>query len=237
MNVAKSALNFLFVSSVAVTTVGLFGLAGYAQRSGNIYFSPLLNEATCTSFNSTGRIALSETDQNISVGRQLYVSDFRLRARRSTTSVLTCKIDPSRFDTLVLMLGIDDADVELSPVMAINIFQSGSLAHSYNNVVPGDIIDVTLDAREPELAHPEDISIELICHRSDGRSSAGSVCSVYFIEAQLTSTNEYRPELRKSIDGSLVGSSRENTTTPSLIETIEDFTDMGRAVQDLIDLF
>lgn len=165
--------------SVAVFAASTSYLSAIAQRVGPRTLYPLLDNARCVEGSSNGRFSRSQS--NAVVQRQLYESDFRISVGKGRAAVLACSIDNTDFDSLTLLMGIDDVSAEYGREMTVNVWQSGSVIESYSNTQGHQLISTNLDLRNTVDARPGNVSIELVCEQS-----SYNFCGLHFIEAWLS---------------------------------------------------
>lgn len=176
----------LFVLSIVVAAITT-APSVQAQRSGSETIFPLLDQAQCSDASASSGYAKFESwDENISIGRQLHNSLYRMwtYASDSYFALLTCEINTAEFDTLSLQMGIAD-NAGINHDATVKIYQGGNILGEYRQLVSGDMVEYTIDLLNTSIGNPEDIAIELSC--SNGGSS--SYCYLYLINAELTPVN------------------------------------------------
>ncbi len=198
---------------------------------------PLLDGAQCTYNTSRSTYdRLSTGSSLVAVNRRPYESQFFMPIRATYEAALTCLADSSTFPLLVLQMGVPDEDAARDSLATVNVYQSGNIIHSYDNIVPGSLINTTLI-----LGNGEDFSVELICHRS-GPGGKSSNCNLHFLEAKLhtgggSSTHSSPSTSGAVLRGDTVSTSEEPTNNPTATdsERSEGHTrpnDSGDVVED-----
>lgn len=141
---------------------------------------PLLDGAQCTHTSSRSRYDRLRTNADIvSVNRRPYESQFYMSIRATHRAAIACLTDSRTFPLLSLELGVPDDDAAQETLATVNVYQSGNVLYSYDNVVPGSLINAPLS-----LGNGEDFAIEIVCHRA-GSSGKNSNCNLHFLEAKL----------------------------------------------------
>lgn len=180
----------LALAASVVGTVSAVSVSTLAQRNPADLTALLVEGANCVVSGSETWSRLYEESGSVSVAKQLLTSEFYLTAQENEFVLLTCGADSSRFDTLSLNIGISDTPVET--LMTINIYHSGNVVHTYSNVGPGNQMDTLLDLQSAELANPQSVAIEMLCHDARARNFP---CALHFIDATLHPSPEYLESL------------------------------------------
>lgn len=159
--------------------------SAHAQRIGSDTIFPIFDQAQCSDA-STYYAEFEPWDENISIGRQLYRSPYRLRARHydGEFALLTCEINTAEFDTLSLRMGIAD-NVRPSHDATVKIYQGGNILGEYRQLVGGDMVEYTVDLLNTSVGTPGDIAVEILCYDAGHAND----CYLYFVEAELAPTN------------------------------------------------
>jgi hypothetical protein len=135
---------------------------------------------------------MGEGPYDVSIGRQLYEAQFNLQAMGDHLVTLTCRIDSTRYATLRLQMGSSDNSVDREEDMTINIYQSGNIVGSYNDITAGKLVTAVIDLQDPNLPNPENIAIEMLCS-NDTPNIVYYHCFLNFVEAQLYPVDNHVP--------------------------------------------
>ncbi|NET36615.1 MAG: hypothetical protein F6K19_32070 [Cyanothece sp. SIO1E1] len=199
MKTAHLPKQWMFASILSLLAFSAFlpiAQAGDREQVGAPRTTDLLAGADCevaVSDSNHHYSGMNQTpDTNVAIDRQLYNSQFQMRVRANHYIALICEVDNSEdgYDTLELHIGVADNDIQQEPLMTINIYQSGSIISAYRDVIPGRLIETIVDLQNFNVANPEDISIEIDCHKT---LNPGKSCRAYILEANLSSANSIIP--------------------------------------------
>lgn len=179
---------FLGLSALAIPLVSVSTAPSLAQRQGAAAQFPLMSNADCSAVVPTSGVTFMYAEENgqVPIGLQLYDYFYWMRAPEGTSAALVCNIDPVRFDTLTLQMGVSDN--RRNEFMTVNIHQSGTVISTYNSVGPGDLVEATIDLTNADSSRPGSVAIEIFCDRG-GTSPRG--CYFHLLEGVLAASDNY----------------------------------------------
>ncbi|MDV3348348.1 hypothetical protein QGP82_06590 [Leptothoe sp. LEGE 181152] len=210
---------------------------------------PLLDGAQCTHTSSRSQYDRLRTGSSIvSVNRRPYESQFYMSIRATYRAAITCLTDSRIFPLLSLQMGVPDDDVAKETLATVNVYQSGNVVYSYDNIIPGSLINTPLS-----LGNGEDFAIEIVCHRA-GSSGQNSSCNLHFLEAKLygatNNTIHSSPSTGSPAPGGYVINTGEPQTNPTASDSnrpeghtppnnpssvIDQTNDVLNGVEDAVD--
>lgn len=186
------ALTFPILTSLNVSSIA-------QRRSAPLVQFPMLNNANCQyitsgidyDFSAYGVPGIGRPYARVEaspiISRQVYNSDFQLRATSGSYTALACDINTDDFDMLTLQMGVMDASADRNEKLHVKIYQSGTVVSNRPEVSPGEVIDFIVDLKNTQYQKPGNISVELTCENSTQNYG----CILYFIEAELYPTGNY----------------------------------------------
>ena len=172
----------IILATLCITT------AAWSQQRPPTGEKSLLSGADCVVSGSETWSRLYDEENNVSIGHQLFSSQFYMTAQDSEQVMLTCVASSERFSVLSLQMGVSDNDVRTEAQMTVNIYQSGSVRHTYGAVVPGTLLTTVLDLTDLEVTNPQNFAIEILCDNALYRNLP---CALYFPEATLYPNGQF----------------------------------------------
>lgn len=181
---------FLGLSALAIPWVSVSTAPSLAQRQGAATQFPLMSNADCSAVVPTSGVTFMYAEENgqVPIGLQLYDYFYWMRAPGGTAAALVCNIDPNRFDTLTLQMGVSDNRRQYEESMTVNIYQSGTVISTYNLVGPGDLVEATIDLTNADSSRPGSIAIEIFC---DSVIRDGRGCYFHLLEGALAASDNF----------------------------------------------